>query len=73
MAEYILATKFYNEQEQLPNLIENISKQTLKPAAILFVDDGSIDNSIIYLLKRYYPHTGIDFPSVATLGVERIP
>lgn len=45
MAEYILATKFYNEQEQLPNLVGNIAEQTLKPTAILFVDDGSIDNS----------------------------
>ena len=45
MAEYILATKFYNEEEQLPNLIANIANQSLKPTAILFVDDGSTDRS----------------------------
>jgi len=38
-------TKFYNEQEQLPLLIENIAQQTMKPKAFVFVDDGSTDNS----------------------------
>jgi glycosyltransferase involved in cell wall biosynthesis len=38
-------TKFYNEQEQLPLLIENIAQQTMKPKVFVFVDDGSTDNS----------------------------
>lgn len=38
-------TKFYNEQEQLPLLIDNIAQQTVKPMVFIFVDDGSIDNS----------------------------
>ena len=38
-------TKFYNEQEQLPLLIDNIAQQTSKPKVFVFVDDGSIDNS----------------------------
>ncbi len=42
---YILATKFYNEREALPQLIANISLQTQKPKVFVFVDDGSIDDS----------------------------
>ena len=45
MSEYILSTKFYNEREKIPLLIENISEQSLHPRIFLFVDDGSIDES----------------------------
>ena len=45
MEEYILATKFFNEREQLPLFIANIAEQTVKPVTILFVNDGSNDDS----------------------------
>jgi len=45
MADYILITKFYNEQKRLPSLIENISKQTQKPKIFVFINDGSNDDS----------------------------
>jgi glycosyltransferase involved in cell wall biosynthesis len=64
MAEYILATKFYNEQEQLPSLIENIAEQTLKPTAILFVDDGSIDRSS-EIARKTSENFGIEYEIVS--------
>jgi len=45
MVDYILITKFYNEQTRLPTLIRNISTQTLKPKVFVFINDGSNDNS----------------------------
>jgi len=45
MVDYILITKFYNEQGRLPSLIENISKQTLRPKVFVFINDGSNDAS----------------------------
>jgi glycosyltransferase involved in cell wall biosynthesis len=45
MADYVLITKFYNERDRLPVLIQNISTQTLKPSIFVFIDDGSMDNS----------------------------
>ncbi|MFW9848207.1 MAG: glycosyltransferase [Candidatus Thorarchaeota archaeon] len=45
MVEYILGTKFWNEKENLPILLESIASQSLKPRMMLFVDDGSIDGS----------------------------
>ncbi|MHA1864315.1 MAG: glycosyltransferase [Candidatus Thorarchaeota archaeon] len=45
MAEYIIATKFYNEETQIPILVANIADQKVKPKLIVFVDDGSMDSS----------------------------
>ncbi len=45
MVDYILITKFYNEQKRLPSLIQNISSQTLKPKVFVFMNDGSNDSS----------------------------
>ncbi len=45
LAEYILVTKFYNERIQLPKLIANIGAQSAKPKIVVFLDDGSTDES----------------------------
>ncbi|MHA1908837.1 MAG: glycosyltransferase [Candidatus Thorarchaeota archaeon] len=45
MADYVLATKFYNEEDSLPGLISNIAEQNLRPKVFVFVDDGSVDSS----------------------------
>ena len=45
MQDYILATKFYNESKRLPTLIADIAAQTHRPRKLVFIDDGSIDNS----------------------------
>ncbi|MDH4214113.1 MAG: glycosyltransferase family 2 protein [Candidatus Thorarchaeota archaeon] len=45
MVDYILITKFYNERQRLPSIIENISKQTLRPKIFVFINDGSNDES----------------------------
>lgn len=45
LVAYILATKFYNEQDNLPGFIKNIGRQTVRPEALLLLDDGSVDRS----------------------------
>ena len=52
MSEYVLATKFYNEQDKLPLFISNIAEQTKRPSAIIFLDDGSIDDSAAIVQKE---------------------
>jgi len=42
---YILITPCKNEAENLPNLIESISTQTIKPILHIIVDDGSTDDT----------------------------
>ena len=42
---YILATKFYNEEKQLGEFIQNVANQKLKPKTMVFLNDGSIDAS----------------------------
>lgn len=43
----------YNQQEYLPDCIESILAQTLKPNRIIIVDDGSTDDSLE--IARKYP------------------
>ncbi|MHA2404142.1 MAG: glycosyltransferase [Candidatus Kariarchaeaceae archaeon] len=64
MVEYILATKFYNEQDQLPRLIANIAAQTVKPKMIVFLDDGSVDSSADIAVKEATKH-GLDFQVIS--------
>lgn len=45
MSKYILVTKFYNERQLLPRIVNNVAKQTLRPVTFIFIDDGSIDGS----------------------------
>jgi len=44
-SRYFLATPVKNEEENLPNLIQSIVEQTIKPVLWVIVDDGSTDNS----------------------------
>jgi|Deesub1362A_J573_1020465.scaffolds.fasta_scaffold00266_43 glycosyltransferase involved in cell wall biosynthesis len=42
---YILVTPCKNEEKNLPNLIESVISQTIKPILWVVVDDGSTDNT----------------------------
>lgn len=64
MAEYIIATKFYNEKTRLPCLIENIAAQQVTPMIVIFLDDGSIDSSAEIAKKEATKH-GLDFQIVS--------
>ncbi|MHA2022372.1 MAG: glycosyltransferase [Candidatus Thorarchaeota archaeon] len=64
MADYILITKFYNEHNRIPSLIENISNQSLRPRIFVFIDDGSIDNSAKVVAEEALKH-GIKFEIVS--------
>lgn len=60
MKEYILITKFYNGEAQLPRLIENIRSQTVKPKIFVFLNDGSMDRSAEIVAQEATKH-GLDF------------
>ncbi|MBY8998068.1 MAG: glycosyltransferase family 2 protein [Candidatus Thorarchaeota archaeon] len=64
MAEYIIATKFYNEENQLPCLIENIATQKVRPMIVVFLDDGSVDSSANIAMSEATKH-GLDFQIVS--------
>jgi glycosyltransferase involved in cell wall biosynthesis len=64
LVEYILATKFYNERNQLPGLIANIAAQIVKPMTFVFLDDGSQDSSADIAAKEATKH-GLDFQVVS--------
>ena len=64
MVEYVLATKFYNEKKQLPELVANIASQTLKPKLVLFLDDGSMDSSADIAVEAAKKH-GLAFHVVS--------
>lgn len=64
LSDYILVTKFYNEQELLPILIRNIASQTQKPSLFIFINDGSIDDSI-KVLKYEASESNIPFEIVS--------
>lgn len=44
-SSYILVTPCKNEEENLPNHIDSIAKQTIKPVLWVIVDDGSNDKT----------------------------
>jgi len=60
---YVLLTKFWNEYERIPSLVDCITRQTQKPEAWLLLDDGSTDGSL-RLFKRLAAEAGISVLSV---------
>jgi len=43
----------YNGREYLPDLLNSLENQTLKPAEIIFVDNDSKDDSVDYVRKNF--------------------
>ena len=43
--QYILVTPCRNEEENLPNLIQSVAEQTIRPVFWVIVDDGSTDRT----------------------------
>ncbi|TFG26189.1 glycosyltransferase [Candidatus Thorarchaeota archaeon] len=60
LVEYILATKFYNEERQLAEFIGNIASQKNKPKKMVFLNDGSTDASED-IVRREATRYGLDF------------
>lgn len=56
LRQYILVTPCRNEEKNLPNLIQSIIAQTIRPALWVILDDGSTDNTgkIILEAERKY-------------------
>ena len=42
---YIVVTPCRNEEKKLPNLVQSITAQTIRPALWVIVDDGSTDKT----------------------------
>ena len=56
MTKVLAVSEYYNEAENIPSLVKNLSQQTMKPDHIVIIDDGSTDDSTkIYQenLERY--------------------
>ncbi|MHA1965663.1 MAG: glycosyltransferase family A protein [Candidatus Thorarchaeota archaeon] len=45
MTKVLAVSEYYNEADNIPDLVENLSQQTKRPDLILIIDDGSVDNS----------------------------
>ena len=46
---YIIITPAKDEEENLPNLISSIVKQSIQPLLWLIVDDGSVDSTPVLI------------------------
>ncbi|MCK4736138.1 MAG: glycosyltransferase, partial [Methanophagales archaeon] len=42
---YIVVTPCRNEEKNIPNLVQSITAQTIRPALWVIVDDGSTDKT----------------------------
>ena len=43
----------YNGREYLPDLLNSLKNQTLKPTEIIFIDNDSKDDSVDYVQKNF--------------------
>ena len=57
--KYIMLTPIKNEEANLPNLIQSIVDQTVKPVLWVLVDDGSTDNAPEIIKKAIKKHKWI--------------
>ena len=46
---YIVITPCRNEEKNLPNLVQSITAQTIRPALWVIVDDGSTDSTPVII------------------------
>ena len=56
---YIVITPCRNEEKNLPNLIESMAEQTIKPVLWVIVDDGSTDHTPEIIKKAKEKHKWI--------------
>jgi len=59
VSPYILVTPAKNEEKNLPNLIQSVTDQTIKPAVWVIVDDGSTDGTPNIIRKAQEEHSWI--------------
>ncbi|MHA3962775.1 MAG: glycosyltransferase family A protein [Candidatus Thorarchaeota archaeon SMTZ1-45] len=45
MSKVLAISEYYNEADNIPELVENLSEQTKRPDLFVIIDDGSTDNS----------------------------
>ena len=60
MSRVLAISEYYNEAENIPGLVDNLSMQTQKPDLILLIDDGSTDSSS-ELFQEHLELIGIDY------------
>ncbi|MCF2136985.1 MAG: glycosyltransferase family 2 protein [Candidatus Thorarchaeota archaeon] len=57
MVRILALTEYFNEEKNIPGLVENIMAQSLTPKYWILIDDGSSDNStqvFVDLLKKHH-------------------
>ncbi len=59
MSKVLAISEYYNEAENIPELVDNLSQQTQKPDLLLIIDDGSTDNST-ELFQKNLERVGMD-------------
>lgn len=59
MSKVLAISEYYNEADNIPELVENLSEQTQKPDLIIIIDDGSTDNST-ELFQKYLENFGFE-------------
>jgi hypothetical protein len=56
MTRILLITQFYNEIDNIPELVENIMAQSVRPDTWLLIDDGSTDGSVFQFIEKLREH-----------------
>lgn len=59
MSKVLAVSEYYNEADNIPGLVENLSEQTEKPDLIVIIDDGSTDNST-EIYQKNLERVGLD-------------
>ncbi len=60
MVKVLAVSEYYNEAQNIPGLVENLSQQTKKPDLLVIIDDGSTDNST-ELFQKNLERVGIEY------------
>lgn len=68
MLEYVLITPAYNEEGNLPRLIQSVVKQNKKPLCWVIVNDGSADGT-----KEIIDEASLRYPFVEAVHLPRDP
>ncbi|MFX1439493.1 MAG: glycosyltransferase family A protein [Promethearchaeota archaeon] len=66
-SNYILVTNVWNEAERIPIAFRNVSRQTKRPAAWLWMEDGSTDSTYDTIIEQAGAHPDLN------VIVERMP
>ena len=59
MSKVLAVAEYYNEADNIPGLVENLSQQTQTPDLLVLINDGSTDNST-EIFQKNLERVGLD-------------